>query len=81
MKCVTGKIGYETEELATEALIQNRIRNNHREGSGPINVYQCAECSEWHFTSKGEASKALKNPETVERIRKERQMMEWSDKF
>ena len=81
MKCVTGKTVYDSEDLAQEALIQNRIRNNHREGSGPINIYQCKECNQWHFTSKGEVASFLKDPEVAARINNERKMFDWSQRI
>lgn len=81
MGCVTGKTTYESEELAKEALIQNRIIRNHRDGSGPINIYNCADCGEWHFTSKGEEAAFLSDKEVSDRIQRERQFNEWSGKF
>ncbi|MEM6831684.1 MAG: hypothetical protein AAGA66_09710 [Bacteroidota bacterium] len=81
MKCVTGKIGYRTEELAKEALIQNHIRRSHRDGSGPINVYQCNECGEWHFTSKGDTADFLTDKEVMERIKREQRALDWEGRF
>ena len=81
MGCVTGKTCYDSLEIAEEALIQNRIRNFHREGSGPINVYQCDLCETWHFTSKGEPSEILAHPDTQERIRKGGEAYFWENKL
>lgn len=75
--CVTGKNCYDSKELATEALIQNRIRNRHRDGSGPINIYKCKDCDHWHFTSKGEIADFLKEPDVIKRIEKERRTLDW----
>lgn len=77
MKCPTGKVVYESEELGLEALIQNHIRNNHRQGSGPINVYQCGDCKLWHFTSQGEKAAIFLDEQTKRRIQKEQQALEW----
>ncbi len=79
MKCVTGKNAYESEEVAREALIQNRIRFNHRQGSGPINIYQCSDCQEWHFTSKGVEADFLNDDEVIDRIRKEIRLRDWTN--
>lgn len=76
-KCSTGKVSFDSRELAEEALIQNHIRNNHRAGSGPINIYECMDCLNWHFTSRGDPCSLLIDPETVERIKKERRALEW----
>ncbi len=81
MKCVSGKRVYESEELALDALIQNQIRNHYRDGSGPVNVYECHECKNWHFTSKGPKADILEDPETIQRIRKEREGLEWESRL
>ncbi len=46
--------------LAEDALIDAWIRNNHSPGNGPVNVYQCEDCGNFHFTSKGEMNERLK---------------------
>jgi len=63
--------------LALEALIQNQIQNFHREGAGPINIYQCDHCGSWHFTSKGGIHPELQTPALKEKIRKERLGQYW----
>ncbi|MEP5611195.1 MAG: hypothetical protein ABJP45_03040 [Cyclobacteriaceae bacterium] len=77
--CVTGKNQYDSEELAREALIENRIRNNHRDGTGPINIYQCSDCQDWHFTSTGQEADFLHDPMILERIRRQRQLLDWTN--
>jgi hypothetical protein len=64
MGCVTGKRQYDTQSQAEEALIETRGRFVFREGSGPIDVYQCDDCGYWHFTSKGTVSDLLKKADT-----------------
>ncbi len=81
MKCVTGKNAHESEKLALDSLIQNHIRHNHRKGSGPINVYQCHECGQWHFTSKGSVTEVLKDPEVIKSMQKERKLGEWENEW
>lgn len=80
-KCVTGKTVFESLEIAEEALIQNHIRNNHRSGYGPINVYQCQDCENWHFTSTGLINQLLETPEVINRISRERRALEWEFKL
>jgi hypothetical protein len=79
--CISGKSIFQSKELAEEALIQNHIRNNHREGSGPINVYECRDCLNWHFTSNGNVSPLLLDSEIKKRIAKERTALEWEYRF
>lgn len=76
-KCVTGKTIFESKELAEEALVQNHIRNNHREGSGPVNVYQCRDCFNWHFTSQGATCPLLLDSDVMQRIERERRAIDW----
>jgi hypothetical protein len=61
MSCITNKVCYDTQEIAEEALIQNRSRYYHDDNSGPINVYLCRECGNYHFTSQGEPNKLIKS--------------------
>ncbi len=59
-KCPTGKVVYISPTLAEDALIEAWVRNNYRMGSGPVNVYQCDDCRNFHFTSKGNMNERLK---------------------
>lgn len=74
--CITGKRSFADEELALEALIQHHIINDYPPNQGPINVYECSECGNWHFTSKG-TNKILDNPDIKNRIKKERIANQW----
>jgi hypothetical protein len=79
--CVTGKRSYDSRAAAEEALIDHRIQFNHRPGSGPINVYQCSDCGNWHFTSKGMINPLLNDARVKDRIEREQQARKWEDKF
>lgn len=81
MKCSTGKRCFEDGIVALDALIQNHIINDYASKEGPINIYQCDLCGSWHFTSKGPRHEALADPETQERIRKERRANYWERKL
>ena len=80
-KCVSGKNSFYSRELAIEALIQNHIRFNHREGSGPINVYQCDHCHDWHFTSRQPIADELIDANTQDKIKKESTALNWELKL
>ena len=71
-KCPTGKVMYHSMSLAEDALIDSWIRNNFIIGSGPVNVYQCDECGNYHFTSKGEMNGRLRDDWDSGRIKKQR---------
>ena len=81
MKCVTGKVCYLTKELAEEALIETRSRFHFREGNGPIAVYACEDCGEWHFTSKGPVSNVLTSTDVKKSIDARQEASYWEKKF
>jgi len=81
MKCLSGKISFVSRELAEEALIQNHIRNNHRKGAGPQNIYECEDCGEWHFTSRPPAIPLLSDKNILKRMQDERRSMDWERKI
>lgn len=81
MDCVTGKIRYASKSLAEEALIEKRARFHFRENSGPIGVYLCDDCGDWHFTSKGTPSSILNSDGVKNRIEKEREAYFWERKL
>lgn len=81
MRCVSGKRSYPTKELAEEALLENWSRNYHNSQSGPINVYQCDDCGEYHFTSKGEINPILQSEDNIKRINRSREANFWEGKF
>ena len=80
-KCVSGKRIYESESLAVEALIQNHVFNNYRVNEGPINVYECRDCMQWHFTSKGHKHPTLEDPATLRTIEREKRAYNWERGF
>ena len=81
MKCISGKNGYASRQLAEEALIQHHIRKSHRPGSGPINVYECVDCGEWHFTSQGPIADFFNDREVIERIKREQRALDWGQMY
>ncbi|WP_420578471.1 hypothetical protein [Ekhidna sp.] len=77
MKCSSGKRSFDSHTLAEEALIQHHIRNDYQKGQGPLNVYECQECGNWHFTSQGPEHELFGDPEMVKRIESERRAFLW----
>jgi hypothetical protein len=59
-KCPSGKVIYFSQTLAEDALLEAWIRNHYTKGQGPVNVYQCEDCGNFHLTSKGEMNHQLK---------------------
>jgi len=58
-KCPSGKVVYHSLTLAEDALIDAWGRYNYSIGKGPVNVYQCEDCGNFHFTSKGQMNQRL----------------------
>lgn len=79
--CVTGKVIYETEEAAEEALVEAWIRNNYREGSGPKAIYQCNDCGRYHFTSQGVINSYLEEQLENGYIAKQKMARAWEEKL
>lgn len=79
MRCSSGKICYDSEAIALEALVQNQARNSYASGQGPINIYHCEICSSYHFTSKGSPHPILE--EEKGRIKRLREANFWEDRF
>ena len=71
-KCPSGKVTYNTMALAEDVLIDSWSRNNYTIGQGPINVYMCDDCGNYHFTSKGAMNARLKTEWDSGRIAKQR---------
>jgi hypothetical protein len=57
--CVTGKKMYSSKEMAEDALINTWVKNDFPAGMGPVAVYQCGDCGQYHLTSSGEMNPAL----------------------
>lgn len=80
-RCVTRKTIYSSRDLAEEALLEAWVRNNYRQGSGPVAVYQCEDCKRYHFTSQGTMNPALKKALDNGSIQRRRDSNQWERKF
>ncbi|HEX5169176.1 MAG TPA: hypothetical protein VFW11_08365 [Cyclobacteriaceae bacterium] len=79
--CVTHKRMYASRELAEEALIAARIRFNYPHGEGPIAVYQCEDCGQYHLTSKGVMNERLAKFIQEGKLKLHKEAGFWSDKL
>lgn len=50
---------YPSRERAEQALIQAWVKNDYPPGKGPVTVYHCNDCREFHLTSAGALNPAL----------------------
>jgi hypothetical protein len=81
MKCPSGKRQYLTESVAEEALIEARIQFDYRQGNGPVAVYQCEDCGNYHLTSKGTMNVRLSQLLEEGKIQKQKQAQHWQRKW
>ncbi|MDA8757840.1 hypothetical protein N9V42_05665 [Flavobacteriaceae bacterium] len=77
MDCSSKKKQYYTEDEAAEALIRSHIRF----ARPALSYYLCAECAQFHLTSRGPQHPLLDQPEVVERIHNEQQSQDWSHRL
>lgn len=80
-RCPSGKVSYQSRTLAEDALIDSWIRNNFSLGSGPVDVYACDDCGDFHFTSKGNRNARLKTEWDNGSIAKSRRAFQLEDKL
>ncbi len=80
-KCVTGKRLYHSQQLAEDALIESHIHFEHRAGGGPVAVYLCDECGEYHLTSRGPMDERLSKLLADGTIKKQKEASQWQSKF
>jgi hypothetical protein len=79
--CVTGKKMYLTLEMAEDALIEAWIKNDYSTGKGPVTVYQCDDCKEFHLTSLGEMNTRLLQFIKEGKLKRQKEANFWSDKL
>lgn len=79
--CPTKKICFSTKEVGEEELVSNRAKYNYSVGAGPVNVYLCDLCGNYHFTSKGETNPKLLNKDIKKKIDRESEANYWLDKL
>jgi hypothetical protein len=80
-KCVTQKKCYLTQHIAEDALIEAWINFDFSRGNGPVAVYRCDDCGEFHLTSTGTMNERLRNAIESGFIKKQKQATQWSNKF
>lgn len=80
-KCVSGKNSYPTPAEAEDALVALHARIAYPPNKGPISIYQCSDCGEYHFTSEGEMNARLARLMADGSIRRMREANRWKDKL
>lgn len=80
-QCVTRKRVYFSQEEAENALIDSWGRNHFSATNGPIGVYQCLDCGNWHWTSQGSMNPRLFEEIENGNIKKARLANDWEGRF
>ncbi len=81
LKCSSSKRAYLTAELAEDALIEAHIQFDYRSGQGPVGVYQCETCGQFHLTSKGLLNEKLADYQRNGKIKNQQQANQWLAKL
>lgn len=79
--CVTGKVIYDNQQQAEEALVAAWVRFDYREGNGPKAIYKCNDCGRFHFTSQGQMNDYLREKIESGYITKQKRAQDWERNF
>ncbi len=75
------KRSYATEEIAVEALIGAHTHFNFNNGAGPISVYQCDDCGQYHLTSREPMNEKLASLLKEGKINQQKEADHWERKW
>lgn len=79
--CSSGKRSYNNDTIAVEALIEAHVQFDYGKRSGPVAVYQCDECGQFHLTSRGSMNPKLEQYLRDGTMEKLRNASRWSAKW
>lgn len=80
-RCVTGKKMYASREIAEDVLIELWMTNIYPPGQGPLAVYRCDDCGEWHLTSRGPMNARLSEAIQSGAIKRGQEAKKWERKL
>ena len=81
IKCISHKKVFPTFEIAEDALIEARTNYNYGSQGGPVAVYQCEDCGQYHLTSKGVTNPKLERQMKEGKIDLQKEGNKWLDKI
>jgi hypothetical protein len=79
--CPSGKQSYFDENQAIAALLDLWSRIDFKKGQGPVTVYCCEDCGNYHFTSSGSMHPRLDELLKSGNTRLTRTASEWEKKL
>ena len=72
---------YATRELAQEALIHAWVKNDYPSGRGPVSIYKCDDCGDYHLTSSGQMDAALQKYIDDGKLKLQKEADRWIDRL
>ena len=81
IKCISHKKVFPTREIAQDALLDARSRFEYGTQAGPIAVYQCDDCGNYHLTSRGPMDPKLEEAIKSGKIKLQKEANRWLDKI
>lgn len=72
---------YPTQQVAEDVLIEARTRYDYAQGYGPVGVYKCDDCGEYHLTSQGPMNEKLATYLRDGKIDLQKEADRWMKKF
>lgn len=72
---------YPTLEIAENVLIETQTRFDYGAQGGPISVYQCGDCGQFHLTSKGPMNERLARALSEGAIGRQKEANRWLDRL
>lgn len=81
IKCISHKRVYLTKEMAETALLEARARYAYGNRTGPVAVYQCEDCGQYHLTSSGPVNEKLAEAQSSGILNRQQVAQAWIDKL
>ena len=80
-RCISGKRVYASREVAEDVLIETWTRFDFTPANGPIAVYQCDDCGQFHLTSRGPMNEKLAKALADGEIKRQKEADRWLGKL
>ena len=72
---------YASAEIAEDVLIEAWTRYDYNNSTGPISVYRCDDCGNFHLSSKGPMNEKLARALAEGKIRHQKEARKWEERF
>jgi hypothetical protein len=72
---------YASQQVAEDVLIETWTRFDFTAQNGPLSVYLCDDCGQYHLTSRGPMNKRLSKALAEGKIQRQREADRWLDKW